>query len=133
MVEKVIRVPTNIPLIGQGPTPEQIRTAQDEMLAVFKTWPVAAYPQGPNVPPYWGGETVLHKFTYIAMESMKEQFGAKSRTPEELIKLCQRAWQIAIFMMKTSPLYPQVGPNAPEKPATDPGADPSPEPDASGR
>lgn len=122
MAEKVIRVPANIPLIGQGPTPEQMEQAKAETLAVFQTWPTHAYPTGPNAGPFWGGETMIHRYAGMAMEAMRDQFAAKSRSDAELIALCQKCWKIAILMMRTSPFSPE---RQNEKPAEKPRPDPS--------
>ena len=102
-MSREIKIPMGIPLIGQGPTPEQVAQAHNETMAVFKTWPCRPYPTGQQAGPWWGGETMLHKFATHAMDMMKDQFGAKSRTDEELIALCQKTWKIAIMMMRTAP------------------------------
>lgn len=102
-----LRVPVGIPIIGQGPAPEQVAQMVEEANLVFKTWPVHAYPTGPNAGSWWGGKTMLHTFAEKAMEVLGPQFSAKSRTDQELVTLCQKAWKIAILMQRTAPFSTQ--------------------------
>ena len=119
-----VSISTSIPLIGQGPTPEEIALAQREAYETFKMWPTSPRPVGPAAGPWWAGETMLHRFAGTALEVLGPQFAARSRTDEELVELCKRAWKIAVFMMQTSPFrITEERPNAaspaaqPDKPA----------------
>lgn len=114
-MSREIKIPMGIPLIGQGPTPEQVAQAHQETMAVFKTWPVHAYPTGQQAGPFWGGETMLHRFATHAMDMLKDQFAAKSRTDEELVQLGRKCWKIAIIMMQTAPFGVVQDPNQEKK------------------
>lgn len=86
MAERTIRVPASIPIIGQGPSPERAMAIQARLQAQ--------------------SELVLC-FAQRAFEAMRDQFAAKSRSDEEMIQLCKKAWKIGIFMMRTSPFGSQ--------------------------
>ena len=99
-----ISIPTSIPLIGTGPSPEQRAQEHMEISACGQLWPLAAFPMGPQTPKFWMWKTMLHEYGLKAMELLGDQLAAKSRTPEEILALCKRAWLIAQGMMQTCPV-----------------------------
>ncbi len=51
-------------------------------------------------------------FAGKAFEAMGDQFAAKSRTDDEIVYLCKKAWKIGIYMMRTSPFGAEESANA---------------------
>lgn len=104
MTQPQIRIPMGIPLIGQGLAPEQARQKHQEDAFLVDLWPTNPLPRGPNTPEFWPGKTMMHEYVLKAMEILGSQLAAKTRTDDELVELCKRAWKIAYIMHKTMPL-----------------------------
>lgn len=123
MTQPNMRIPVGIPLIGQGPAPEEMRQAQSNAELTVLLKPIHAYPvaKGPDgVPHFWPGITLFDQFAQEAMKLLGTQLGAKSRTDEELVELCRHAWKIALIMLQTRPVIQMDGQREGNGPSTEP-------------